>query len=87
MSDIVKDPVPGVPIEKPEVPPKPGQILQGYRVITRPNKIFQKPEPQKMTVMGWASVAILAILFWPATCVPCCMSCSYPEVYQVPVYE
>jgi hypothetical protein len=86
MSDLLKDPVPGIPMTKPEHPPKPGQVLQGYRVVQRPSDVFTTPKPQKMTSIGWVSFIGLALIFWPVSCIPCCLSCSYPEMYQYPVY-
>lgn len=85
--ELFEQPVAGIPIEKPETPPLPGKQLLGYKVIPRSDKFMKKPEPHKMRPVGWGAVVCLAIVCWPLSCVPCCLSYSYPEYTQVPVYE
>lgn len=83
--DLHKQPVVGLEIREPETVPEPGDVLLGYRVISMPKSTFTKPEPKKLGATGWISVALLAIIFWPVSCVPCCISACYPS-YQLPVY-
>ena len=61
-------------------------ILLGYKVIEKESGMFRHPSPSDMTMCGWLSVGVLAIIFWPISCVPCCMTFAYPDTYQVPVY-
>ena len=78
--------IPGIPILEPERIPLPGEILIGYELVDKSDKLFVDPEPGKMNGCGWISVILSVIFFWPASCVPCFMSCSYSK-YQRPVYE
>lgn len=86
MEKLFDEPIIGIPMFEPISPIKPGDVLLGYRVIEKKPGVFRNPSPADMTVGGWLSVGILAILCWPLSCLPCCMTCSYPDTYQVPVY-
>ena len=48
-------------------------------------KYWHKPDPAKMNARGWLGVLAGLVFFWPVSCVPCFLSCSY-SAYQVPVY-
>lgn len=77
-------PVAGIIVVEPSPPPEEGDVLLGYRILTRTDKsVFTQPKPSQMTLMGWAASAALLILCWPLTCVPCCLSCSYPDTVQI----
>jgi hypothetical protein len=87
-----REPLPGVPISPPKTPPHSGEELLGYEVFDeredgRSGCGIVKPQPSKMRPVGWAAVIATALLFWPASCVPCCMACSYPTMTQRPVYD
>jgi hypothetical protein len=86
MTTFYTHPIPGIPIYPPENAPSPTDHLVGYRLVKAPATIFCKPDPRKMTSMGWLSVALTGLIFWPLSCVPCCLSSAYGD-YQVPVYE
>lgn len=62
-----------------------GNII-GYQLVPGPSGVFCKPTPERIACHGWLAIIGLALVFWPLTCVPCCMSCSY-SAYQVPVYD
>lgn len=83
---LYKQPIPGIPIFPPEISPMPDDELVGYRVVYAPKGFFCKPDPPRITTCGWLSIVLLTLLFWPASCLPCCMSSSYMD-YQVPVYS
>jgi hypothetical protein len=82
---LYETPIPGIPIFPPEVNPKPTDHIIGYRVVYAPAGVFCKPEPSKITTCGWLNIGILIVLFWPISCIPCCITSSYSD-YQVPVY-
>lgn len=86
-SIIHKDPIPGVPIIAPEHPPKENETIVGYELIdpNPTNRPIVKPDPKRMNKYGWLGVIGCAFCFWPATCIPCFMSCSYSKV-QRPIY-
>ena len=83
---LFKEPVVGLPIGEPMTSPRPGDFLLGYKIIEKEAGMFRHPAPSDMTMCGWLSVGVLAIIFWPISCLPCCMTCAYPDSYQVPVY-
>lgn len=82
-----RDPYPGVPMLPPEQLPGDCQQTEliGYRLVTPPPGMFCQPDPSRLSWRGWLSCTILALLFWPASCVPCCLTCAY-DTYQQPVY-
>lgn len=82
---IYTEAVPGIPIFEPEEVPLPDEVVVGYRIVESSDNLLVKPRPSKMNMTGWISVVVCAICFWPVSCVPCCLSCSYSR-YQVPVY-
>jgi hypothetical protein len=82
---LYENPLPGVPIIEPETPPQSGEEIVGYEVLYANEKMFTKPNPRRMNTAGWVSVVLLFLCFWPASCVPCCTSCSYNQC-QRPVY-
>lgn len=79
------DPIPGVPIVEPEIPPGPNDILLGYELVKNETKTFRKPDLKNMQPIGWIGVLLSVLIFWPVSCVPCFMSCSYSD-FQRPVY-
>ena len=83
---LFKEPVVGLPIYTPDGPIQPGSKLIGYRVINTKG-YFTKPKPSRLTATGWVCIILLGLVFWPISCLPCITTCSYPEAYQVPVYE
>jgi hypothetical protein len=85
MDTLHATPVPGLPVIC-ATPPAPGAILEGYRVVDAPSSVFCKPRPANLNWRGWASIAVLALVFWPVSCVPCFTACSY-SAYQEPVYS
>jgi len=86
IDDIFMTPIEGIPIIEPEYEPLPGEILLGYRIIYRQDTLkCVNPRPKRMNTIGWASVIIGLIFFWPVSCIPCCLSYSYYESQQ-PVY-
>lgn len=82
-----KNPINGIPIIEPERTPNSTEIIMGYEILNEfpSNKYFVKPDPKRMNTIGWVSVVLTFLCFWPATCVPCCMTCSYNKC-QRPVY-
>lgn len=70
----------------PTIPPLPGQQVVGYWIYPPNNKLFVPPCTRPMNFFGIFSSVILVFLFWPVSCVPFCMGCSY-NGYQVPIYE
>jgi hypothetical protein len=86
-NNLHKDPLPGIRIKAPITLPSSSDILLGYKIYTVDNDgIFSKPDPIKMTNRGWIAVAVAFFCFFPATCVPCFLGCSYDETYQRPIY-
>lgn len=81
---LYDNPIPNIPIIEPDNIPEPGDIFLGYEVLYD-KSIFAKPRCKYMKTRGWISVILLFLCFCPATCVPCCMSCSY-DICQRPVY-
>ena len=81
-----REPVPGIPILEPDEIPYSNAKLIGYQVIEPADKFFVKPKPGKINTLGWVSIVVCAIIFFPVTCVPCCLGYSYSK-YQIPVYE
>ena len=83
---IYRYPLPGIPIVESERVPEIGDVLLGYEVVHDfDRKTFVKPDPKRLNTLGWLSVVMCFLCFWPATCVPCCLSCSYSKC-QRPVY-
>lgn len=85
---LYSTPIVGVPMVEPENAPNPTDVLLGYEVLhdNSENKIFTgKPDPKRLNVAGWVSVVLCALCFWPLSCVPCFMTCSYTTC-QRPVY-
>lgn len=84
--DVYMIPIEGIPIIEPENEPLPGEVLLGYRILYGNNKpLFIKPRPNRMNTLGWVSVVLGFMFFFPITCIPCCLSCSYSECQQ-PIY-
>ena len=85
--NLHKEIIPGIPVREPEFVPAHDAVLLGYELVDEhKKKFYTKPDPTNMSFTGWASVVVLTLIFWPLSCVPCCLSCSYP-VYQRPVYS
>lgn len=72
-------------VEPPYIP-LPGQTIIGYNIYERPKGCFTRPRPSKLSILGWITVFCTALIFWPAACIPCCISAFY-EGYQVPIYN
>lgn len=85
MADFSPTPFKDVPIISADE--QPSSRVRGYRLVSAPKGFFCQPEPRRIGCHGWLAIAGLALLCWPLMCLPCCMSCSYPAAYQVPVYE
>jgi len=85
MIKLYDSPVVGIPIIEPDTEPEYGDIILGYEVLYNDDEFCAKPRPKHLNSRGWISIALLFCFFWPAMCVPCCMSCSY-NVCQRPVY-
>lgn len=83
--DFYDKPVEGVPMIEPKHPPATGQVVIGYELLHTDKGCFTKPHPKRLNKFGWIGVIALALLCWPASCIPCCMSCSYDKC-QRPVY-
>ena len=75
-----------LPVVESNIVPLPGQVVIGYMVYEPPNSCVVSPNPGRMNGIGWFSVILLTIFFWPLSCVPCCMGACY-DGYQVPVYD
>ena len=83
---VYKYPIPGIPIVEAEKTPSSDEVLLGYELIHDfEGQTFVKPDPKHLNTCGWVSVALCFLCFWPATCVPCCLSCSYSRC-QRPVF-
>lgn len=85
--ELHKNPVQGIPIIEPERTPHPTEVIIGYEILNEfpSKKYFVKPDPKRMNKVGWASVFLTFLFFWPVSCIPCCMTCSYSKC-QRPVY-
>lgn len=85
--ELYREPIEGMPISEPDRIPKPDEVLLGYEVVNPEmyNKCLVSPKPSKMSFIGWLSVGLTFLIFWPLSCVPCFCAFSYP-VYQKPVY-
>jgi hypothetical protein len=82
---LYNQPIEGVEIYPSDIPPIPGDVLLGYKLVIPDKKIFSRPRPARMNVRGWLGFLFGSLFCFPLMCMPCCMSCSYDE-YQVPVY-
>lgn len=86
-----KEPIPGVTVSPPDHPPGPHDVLLGYRLQEGPSACCAGcsccvwPRPSRMNSNGWMSALLIAIIFTPLACLPCCMAKNY-DVCQVPVY-
>lgn len=87
MIEIYPHPIEGIPIIEPEHEPFTGEILLGYRILygNDNNKLFTKPSPKRLNTLGWVSIIASLLIFWPVSCIPCFLSCSYSTCQQ-PVY-
>lgn len=85
MSRLYENPIPGIEIIEPEIPPGVNDVLLGYRIIEVEKNCFVKPNPSRMNIGGWLLFGVLMVVFWPISCIPCCINSSYNTV-QVPVY-
>ena len=64
--------------------PHTGEI-KGWWIYDPPDGVFTFSENHPMSWRGITGIVALFLCFWPLTCVPCFMSCSY-KGYQVPIY-
>jgi len=87
MSKLYPEPVKGIQLIEPSTPPHVDDVLLGYEIVVYDDEAgcFVKPRPSKMNRSGWLLTGLLAILFWPAMCLPCFLKSSY-NTYQRPVY-
>ena len=87
MVKLYDEPVQGLEILDPVQPPGVNDTLLGYEIIIFDDNAgcFVKPRPMHMNVNSWMLVGLLAIIFWPIMCLPCCLKPSY-NTYQRPVY-
>jgi nitrate reductase NapE component len=81
-----KNPRPDLEIVSPDTLPVIGQIVVGYMIHDRPDGCLVVPRPSRLSDLGWISAIVLAIVFWPVSCVPCCLGGFY-NGYQVPVFD
>jgi hypothetical protein len=82
---IYSEPVVGIPIGEPIRIPNVDEIIIGYEIVNLGDGFLTSPQPEKMNYRGWCSVFVLLFVFWPCSCLPCVLSCSY-DAYQRPVY-
>lgn len=75
-----------LPVYESNIVPLPGQVVIGYMIYEAPTSCFVTPNPSRLNNLGWFSVFILTLFFWPLMCVPCCINSCY-DGYQVPVYR
>lgn len=79
-------PLSGIHIIEPSKPPKDDEVLLGYELLDDyDNEYFVRPHPKRLNTLGWVSVVLCFLFFWPATCIPCFLPCSYSKC-QRPVY-
>jgi len=76
-------PIPGVPIGPPLVPPQPGQVIVGYQMIQHESGCCKI---EGMKVEGLVAIIVLVIVFWPVAFIPCLMDDCF-QSKQVPVYD
>jgi len=79
-------PAPFYRVIDPPSPPLPGEELVGYMIFDAPDACLVPPCRQNMNGLGILQVVLLAIFFWPAMCIPCCIGCNY-DGFQYPVYS
>eukprot|EP00884_Botryococcus_braunii_P006249 jgi/Botrbrau1/15625/Bobra.4_1s0012.1 len=77
---LYTNPVVGVTIKAPKVPPSPGDILLGYEL--KPVKLGYN---RSFTTTGWVATGVLLAFAWPFFWIPAVMR-SLHDVYQRPVY-
>lgn len=85
---IYEQPLQGVPIIEPAKAPENGEVVIGYELLyddSNGSLFTDKINPKRMNNAGWISVVLCFFCFFPLTCVPCCMTCSYTTC-QRPVY-
>lgn len=75
-----------LPVVESNIVPLPGQVVVGYYVYEPPSSCLVSPKPGRLNGIGWFSVFLLTILFWPLSCLPCCIGSCY-DGYQVPFYD
>ncbi|KAK9903922.1 hypothetical protein WJX75_000552 [Coccomyxa subellipsoidea] len=75
-------PIPGVNVRPPLVPPAAGQVVTHFETFT-PQTGCCKCDGMKMS--GYVAIILLVIFFWPLAFIPCLMDdCFEPQ--QRPVY-
>ncbi|BDA45789.1 hypothetical protein COCOBI_07-5760 [Coccomyxa sp. Obi] len=75
-------PIPGIPVRPPVVPPVAGQVVTHYESYA-PEKGCCKCDGMKQS--GIIAIVLLVIFFWPLAFIPCLMDdCFEPQ--QRPVY-
>jgi len=84
-SKLYDKPVEGVRMIAPKHPPAKGDVIVGYELLNIDEGCCTKPRPKRLNKLGWISVIAFALVFWPVSCVPCCLACSY-DTCQRPVY-
>lgn len=89
--DVRPDPIAGIKILPPKRTPEPGEVVVGYQLVEGPAECCDActccvvPEPSRMSQEGWMSVLLIALIFTPMACLPCCIAKNY-EQGQVPIY-
>lgn len=87
--DVYPHPIEGVTVVPPVRPPLPREVLIGYELLDGPEPCCcgpcVKPAPGKLSKVAWLAVIVSAIIFWPVSCVPCCLKPAY-QATQRPVY-
>eukprot|EP00195_Chlamydomonas_chlamydogama_P011280 CAMPEP_0202899200 /NCGR_PEP_ID=MMETSP1392-20130828/7497_1 /ASSEMBLY_ACC=CAM_ASM_000868 /TAXON_ID=225041 /ORGANISM="Chlamydomonas chlamydogama, Strain SAG 11-48b" /LENGTH=116 /DNA_ID=CAMNT_0049585321 /DNA_START=85 /DNA_END=435 /DNA_ORIENTATION=+ len=79
---VPPQPVPGVPIKPPRVPPSAGQVVVAYE-ITEPD--VGCCQCSDLNSQGLIALIVLILLFWPLAFLPCVMAECH-EKSQRPVY-
>ena len=84
--DISNIPYPNLPIITSESSSTINRRIIGFKKVQVKKNIFCKPQPRYLSTCGFITIGILAIICWPLSCVPCCLSTFYTD-YQIPIYE
>jgi len=64
---------------------EPGKDFKGFKIVNSQGRVFRKPEPKDMNRFGCSLMFLLCLFFWPISCLPCCLTCSYDK-HQSPIY-
>uniref|UniRef100_A0A061RBT5 LITAF domain-containing protein n=1 Tax=Tetraselmis sp. GSL018 TaxID=582737 RepID=A0A061RBT5_9CHLO len=76
-------PYPGIPVRTLNtIQPRPGEVIVRYAIVEPRAGCC---ECEDLTVTGWVATGCLAVFFWPAMFLPCCIPGCH-EKYQIPIY-